>query len=485
MNETSTNEVESSGVVNSISNTESTGAAKGSPTVVSANNYCGYVASSSLGGENVLTCCDREKSLPVCNTVELCNNKRDDCVSIDVNRASDCFELAPLNFVDINIFGTVVTSLIDGGSELNIIRKSKLGNMTVTPVAEVVFRGVVGEGIRAPLIRLPVRVNDDLLSDDDNVTVIFAVCDDLNETCILSVPTVNLLNEVLNKKLMSVDNSDTVSGNDVHIVSTNVNAVVTRSQSLNQQITTHVDGNVSDNNSDGDTVIDNNSDVTFIDVDEPIVNIRSDIGVSNASEFAVEQQNDLTLSSKWKLARQNKADYFVKDGLLFHKLTRFGQLLELLVIPTSRREAVIRMAHADSHFSARRTKERIITSGLFWENIMRDCVKYTAECEQCQLRARNTVFDRVPIKPMVYDTQVFHTMYMDCYGPIQPNVKLKYNYALIVVDSCSRYQFSYPLRSLTAKNVCDALVKMFEITGVPAGMTIVSDNGSNFRSVLT
>ena len=35
------------------------------------------------------------------------------------------------------------------------------------------------------------------------------------------------------------------------------------------------------------------------------------------------------------------------------------------------------------------------------------------------------------------------------------------------------------------KNVCDALVKMFEITGVPAGMTIVSDNGSNFRSALT
>jgi len=155
----------------------------------------------------------------------------------------------------------------------------------------------------------------------------------------------------------------------------------------------------------------------------------------------------------------------------------------LLVIPTPRREAVIRLAHADAHLSARCTKERIITSGLFWESMMSDCVKN--KCQQCQLRARKTVFDRVLIKPTVYDTQVNHTMFRDCYGPIQHNVKLKFNYELIVVDSCSRYLFSYPLRSLHAKNVCNALVKMFEITGVPAGMTIVSDNGSNFRSALT
>ena len=114
------------------------------------------------------------------------------------------------------------------------------------------------------------------------------------------------------------------------------------------------------------------------------------------------------------------------------------------------------MAHADSHFSAHRTKERIITSGLFWENMMRDCVVCTNECQQCQFRARKTVFDRVPIEPTVYDDQVFHTTFMDCYGPIQANAKLKFNYALIVVDSCSRYPFSYPLRSLHAKNVCDA-----------------------------
>jgi len=70
-------------------------------------------------------------------------------------------------------------------------------------------------------------------------------------------------------------------------------------------------------------------------------------------------------------------------------------------------------------------------------------------------------------------------------GLYEPNVKLKYNYALIVVDSCSRYPFSYPLSSLHAKNVCDTLIKMFQITNVHAGMTMFSYNGSNFPSALT
>jgi transposase InsO family protein len=356
--------------------------------------------------------------------------------------------------------------------------------LSLTPIAEVVFRGIIGEGMRAPVVRMPVRLNDEVLSDDDNIVVMFAVCDKLNESCKLSVPIVNLLNDVLNKKL-SMCNAVNTRMNDVNCESIRINAAITRSKSACQPDTNEVDSNVTDRRGSRDSNVDHISDEQFIDVDESNNTIRDDNGSTNSKEFANEQLSDPTLSKMWTHARRGKAGYLIKNELLFHKVKRCGQILELLVIPTPRREAIIRLAHADSHFSARRTKERIITSGLFWENIMRDCVSYTAECQQCQVRARQTVFDRVPIQPTVYDTQVFHTMFMDCYGPIQPNVKLKYNYASIVVDTCSRYPFSYSLSSIHAKNVCDALVRMFEITGVPAGMTIVSDNGSNFRSALT
>ena len=47
------------------------------------------------------------------------------------------------------------------------------------------------------------------------------------------------------------------------------------------------------------------SDVTFIVVGE-VINIRSDIGVSNGKDFAYEQQSNHTLSTMWIYARRVK-----------------------------------------------------------------------------------------------------------------------------------------------------------------------------------
>jgi len=45
--------------------------------------------------------------------------------------------------MQINVGNNIVTSLVDGGSELSIIRRSEIVNLSLTPVAEVVFRGVL------------------------------------------------------------------------------------------------------------------------------------------------------------------------------------------------------------------------------------------------------------------------------------------------------------------------------------------------------
>jgi len=62
--------------------------------------------------------------------------------------------------------------------------------------------------------------------------------------------------------------------------------------------------------SSGEIDIDN-SDVTFLDIDEPVMNVHSDIGVSNAIEFSKEQLADVTLAEAWQLARLNKSYYFI------------------------------------------------------------------------------------------------------------------------------------------------------------------------------
>ena len=279
-----------------------------------------------------------------------------------------------------------------------------------------------------------------------------------------------------------------------NIIRASVN-VVTRSQAKAQPlpsiITESIDNEImsKDTNTDGTMLNRNNTDIDndiFIDVDVvKLPDIESESAITNAREFASEQQRDETLSCAWKLARRDKSGYVIKDELLYHTEKRCGQIFDALCVPHSRRLGIMNLAHNNSHFGIRHTKERIISSGLWWPTIAADTQKWVTECNECQLRARKTWKDRVPIHGTIRDTDVWHYFYMDCAGPIVPNANLRYNYVLVLIDSCSRYPFAYPLRTLSAKNVCNALMCMFQTTGIPIGMTIASDNGSNFRAALT
>src|SRR5664279_3820287 len=158
-----------------------------------------------------------------------------------------------------------------------------------------------------------------------------------------------------------------------------------------------------------------------------------------------------------------------------------------IVVPTGRRLGVIKLAHNSVHWAARKTKQRIILSGITWPTMASDVMNYCATCSTCQMRARQMRTDKVPISIVekARQGQVFQHMHCDVFGPILPNQNVRYNYALIVIDSMSRYPFACPLRSLHAKNICDALLSVFEITGVCNYMVLTMDNASYFRSALT
>jgi len=59
----------------------------------------------------------------------------------------------------------------------------------------------------------------------------------------------------------------------------------------------------------------------------------------------------------------------------------------------------------------------------------------------------------------------------------------KPNYAFIAVDSFSRFPFCVPLKSLHAKAVCEALLSIWQFTGVCSHLS--TDLASNFVSQLT
>ena len=108
--------------------------------------------------------------------------------------------------------------------------------------------------------------------------------------------------------------------------------------------------------------------------------------------------------------------------------------------------------------------------------------KVRVKCNICQKRKRITVYDRVPIASVPSNEVVFDTFVMDCFGPIFPNQKVKYNYCLVLIDTVSRFSIAFALQSLTAKSVCNALMQMFQLTGIPS--VIQSGCASNFTSQL-
>src|SRR5258706_205518 len=142
------------------------------------------------------------------------------------------------------------------------------------------------------------------------------------------------------------------------------------------------------------------------------------------------------------------------------------------------------------HFGGKRTYERIVQSGLTWvgssasKSVRADSIQYAATCETCQLHARSLCFDHVPIHVTDRETCVFRQMEMDVMGPLLPNVKLKFNFALVVVCKATRYPFAYALRTPNTKTIIDALLKMFELTGIVREMILISDNATYNKSSL-
>ena len=239
-------------------------------------------------------------------------------------------------------------------------------------------------------------------------------------------------------------------------------------------------------NHDTQTNDDVNSDVVdddVLDVDD-VTTVSRDCVTATSSSFAIEQHNDVTLNNAFELARLHKGGYSVVDDLLYRKEYHCGQELLNLVVPTPRRTTVLQLAHNSCHFAGKRTYERIILSGLTWgpsdvsKSVRADAIAYAATCKMCQLHARATCFDHVPIRVIPRDGAVFRHFQVDVMGPIVPSEKLKYTYAVLIIDSATRYPFAYPLRAVNTKNIRDALMKMFELTGIASEMVLTSDNAS-------
>ena len=305
----------------------------------------------------------------------------------------------------------------------------------------VKLRGIVGNTATADLVKLNIGMITE--GDDDGYDVILcAVCSEANDDLVL---TADVVDRLLRKQSQ--------------VLSVNVNTQIDDESSV-----------------ECDHMFDDVNGATDIE------DLTQKSSKANAETIRQEQLDDETLKGWWSLAKREKGGFFTKDGILCRAETILGQGFTQLCLPKSRRVQVLELAHDTfgGHLGGKRTQERIRLS-FTWPTLASDCRKYCQTCITCQKRARKTYQDRVPIAPIPRAEAPFTHWFIDCLGPIF-NYKCEYNYCLVLVDSASRWPAAFPLKSLTAKNVCDALLQLWMITGIPT--TVSSDNATNFTSKL-
>jgi hypothetical protein len=418
---------------------------------------------------------------------------------MQVERASDCDEcgvtatllerpgeasayvLAQLKYLDVCVEsndGVIpMRALADSGAEICVAHRRIFDGIGYHTCGRIRLRGIVGNPVEAELANITIQLND---NPECSMIVLCAVCDELNEELILTKDVVDKLFDMYNKQVtLNMIVLDNDVGNDVN--NDDVNCVTNASAESDVAVIDHA----CDNSGNNVSHVPVRSD--FIDFDG-VAQLVSDQGKASVEYLRREQLDDKTLAGCWLMAKRGKGNYFAKDDLLFRAEKICGQVVDNLVVPEGRRSHVLKLAHemCGGHLAMKKTRDRIRISGLTRPTLTSSCKAFTSSCHACQMRARVTCFDHVPIHAIPSATEVFSHWFMDCFGPLFPNQKVDFNYGLLLVDSASRYPVCVPLRSLTAKNVCMALLNVFQYTSLGTSVTVISsDNATNFTAQLT
>ncbi|GFV50761.1 retrovirus-related Pol polyprotein from transposon 412 [Trichonephila clavipes] len=203
------------------------------------------------------------------------------------------------------------------------------------------------------------------------------------------------------------------------------------------------------------------------------------------SSFVKLQRMDESLRSVWGQAENKQNAYDIDDGVLVHIESICGENVKQVVLPTCKREEVMRMAHEiplAGHLGESKTKQRIKYS-FFWPKLKQDVKSFCQSCKTCQLRRGLTYRDRIPITPIVRPENPFEVWSVDCIGPLEPSSRRGHKYIICAVDICTRWAEAVPVRNIKAKTTCEVLMRIFTQTGFPR--IICTDQGTNFTAELT
>ncbi len=213
--------------------------------------------------------------------------------------------------------------------------------------------------------------------------------------------------------------------------------------------------------------------------------------VKGGGAFAKEQLGDERLKYCWTQVRivegkdtqpppHPTPHFVVQNGLLYCIAQRRGEEAKLLVVPRSKTETVIELAHSHpmaGHLGAQNTIQRI-RDRFHWPGLDADVKRFCQACPVCQQTSPRTPPPTLLI-PLPIIEVPFERIGMDLVGPL-PKSARGHEHILVIVDYATRYPEAIPLRKATSKAIAQELFLLSSRVGIPK--EILTDQGTPFMS---
>lgn len=167
-------------------------------------------------------------------------------------------------------------------------------------------------------------------------------------------------------------------------------------------------------------------------------------------------------------------DYNLKGGILY----KFQNGKDLLVIPKSKQNEIIRKCHEVGHFGVKKTKEAIVLE-YYIPKLEKKIKAIIENCFPCIMVSPKAGKQECLLNPIDKSGGPLDTFHIDHLGPL-PSTHKQYKYILAVVDGFTKYVWLFPTKTARANEVVERLKILQGYFGNPR--RIISDRGAAFRA---
>lgn len=196
------------------------------------------------------------------------------------------------------------------------------------------------------------------------------------------------------------------------------------------------------------------------------------------------------LDQKHPISRSNSRNhkqinnFELKEGVLYHRKIKNGQLYLRLCIPPSLIDQFLLACHDDvtaGHLGVTKTLDKI-EKRFYWPGMRKQIIRYVLSCVDCQTKKRAQDRPAGYLTP-IRSNQPFERVGIGLIGPFSL-FQLGNRYVIVAVDYFTKWVITQPVKTKNTKEFVDFFIHRIILQhGAPS--IIITDRGSNLTAGFT